>query len=116
MALIKNLNIVRKILLKIFVQFLKFTISIKPSSILTMKKEIHVKNKFNSPLHSCFNSPRNWQPSIVRAQFQAEWENLIFFLKFNTHGISLNSISFVSFSANWPGPLSIALMVPDVSA
>ena len=32
------------------------------------------------------------------------------------HGISLNLTSFVSFSANCPGPLNIALMVPEVRA
>jgi hypothetical protein len=33
-----------------------------------------------------------------------------------TYGISLNKISFVSFSANCPGPLNMAFIVPEVSA
>lgn len=31
-------------------------------------------------------------------------------------GISRKFTSFASFSANWPGPDSIAFMVPDVNA
>lgn len=35
---------------------------------------------------------------------------------YSTYGISLNTISFVSFSTNSPGPDIIALIVPDEKA